>query len=98
MALEEDQAPETNSLVDWLKSVPALVKFPVLKALMERFDTGHVVHTSSRLEFVAQQPATSLIGFVKSPNELKTSRLATGLARAEELDNVQWSRRRSALH
>ena len=77
MSLHEDQNLETSDMVDWLMSIPALVKFAHIEGIYRSDSTLLVLSVPVAVwNLLLDSLAVSFIGFVRSVNLLKASPLA----------------------
>ena len=76
VALEEDQVLHTRDWCEWLKSVPAIVKFARVQGIYKS-DSTLVIMTIPVViwDLIPSDPAISFLGFVKSENLLSSSEL-----------------------
>ena len=76
VALEEDQVLHTRDWCEWLKSVPAIVKFARVQGIYES-DSTLVIMTIPVViwDLIPADPAIAFLGFVKSENLLSCSEL-----------------------
>ena len=72
VALEEDQVLHTRDWCDWLKSVPAIVKFARVQGIYKS-DSTLVIMTIPVViwDLIPADPAIAFLGFVKSENPTK---------------------------
>lgn len=85
VSLEEDQTLQTSDLVDWLTSIPALVKFAHVEGIYKSDSTLVILSISVAVwDLLPNNVAVSFIGFVRSSNIVETGLLATGLTKVED--------------
>ena len=71
LSLEEDQYLYTDAWVDWIRSVPALVKYTKVDGIFKSSSTLLVLSISAALwDQLPKNPAITFVGFVNSSNLL----------------------------
>lgn len=84
VSLEEDQTLETSDLIEWFKSIPALVKFAHIEGIYKSDSTLIILSISVAVwDLLLNDVAVSFIGFVRSSNLLGTGLFATKLTKVE---------------
>ena len=74
--LEEDQVLETNSWVEWLSSIPNIIRFANVEGIYKSDSTLLILSIPVAVwDLLPESPAISFIGFVRSVNQLGTSLL-----------------------
>ena len=74
LSLEEDQSLDKDAWVDWMRSVPALVKYTKVDGIFKSSSTLLVLSIPVALwDLLPKDPAISFIGFVNSSNLLCNS-------------------------
>ena len=74
LSLEDNQSLYTDAWVDWMRSVPALVKYTKVDGIFKSSSTLLVLSISVALwDLLPKNPAISFIGFVNSSNLLCNS-------------------------
>lgn len=76
VALEEDQLLHTRDWCEWLKSVPAIVKFARVQGIYKSYSTLVIMTIPVAIwDLIPADPAIAFLGFVKSENLLSSSEL-----------------------
>ena len=76
VALEEDQVLHTRDWCEWLKSVPAIVKFARVEGIYKSDSTLLIMTIPVVIwDLIPPDPAIKFLGFVKSDNLLKCSEI-----------------------
>ena len=71
LSLKEDQMLYTDTWVDWIRSVPALVKYAKVEGTYKSGSTLLVLSIPVAVwDLLPKDPAISFIGFIKSSNLL----------------------------
>ena len=74
LSLEEDQSLHMNTWVDWIRSVPALIRYTKVDGIFKSSSTLLVLSIPVALwDLLPKDPAISFIGFVNSSNLLCNS-------------------------
>lgn len=78
VSLDEDQTLPTSDLVDWLTSIPALVKFAHIEGIYKSDSTLIILSIPVAVwDLLPNDVAVCFIGFVRSSNLLGTALSAT---------------------
>lgn len=98
IALEEEQFLIPQHLADWIRSVPALVRFANVEGIYKSHSTMVLIAIPVAIwNLVPSNPAISFVGFSKSKNLLKLHPIKHSLATPEANHDLSTNSSRSAI-
>jgi hypothetical protein len=98
LALEDDQILETEAWMEWLRSVPAVVKYAQVQGLYRSDSTLLLLSLPISIwDLLPKDPAVNFIGFVRSPDLLKAHSVLESSSISKP-SNIQSQQKRMTCH